>query len=101
MERKVLRQRSVDEEKELAKKEKLLARKVTAILKKETEDLSKEEKDFLEDHDELAENIRAKLSVQVEKKDRMREWEDDLDLLRLVPGSVGFTTAHSRRGERV
>jgi len=80
--RKVLRQRSVDKEKEFARKKKILVSSLTKILKKENKNLTREDKDFLEQHDELAEVIKVKISNRVEHKDRKKEWEDDLDVLR-------------------
>ena len=95
--KKVLRQRSVDKEKEFARKKKVLVGKLTKILKKEKLNLSREDKDFLEQHDELAEAIKIKISNRVEHKDRKKEWEDDLDVLRTKCAKLAEAIKKSKR----
>jgi len=95
--RKVLRQRSVDKEKEFAKKKKTLVTNLTKILKKENVSLTREDKDFLEQHDELAEVIKTKISNRVEHKDRKKEWEDDLDVLRAKCAKLAEAIKKSKR----
>ena len=92
----MLRQRSVDKEKEFAKKKKTLVSSLTKILKKGP-DLTREDKDFLEQHDELAEVIKTKISNRVEHKDRKKEWEDDLDVLRTKCAKLAEAIKKSKR----
>lgn len=95
--KKVLRQRSVDKEKEFARKKKILVSNLTKILKKEKINLTREDKDFLEQHDELAEAIKIKISNRVEHKDRKKEWEDDLDLLKAKCAKLAEAIKKSKR----
>jgi len=95
--RKVLRQRSVDKEKEFARKKKILVSNLTKILKKEKKNLTREDKDFLEQHDELAEVIKTKMSNRIEHKDRKKEWEDDLDVLRSKCAKLAEAIKKSKR----
>jgi len=95
--RKVLRQRSVDKEKEFARKKKVLVSNLTKILKKGVGNLTREDKDFLEQHDELAEVIKVKISNRVEHKDRKKEWEDDLDVLRTKCAKLAEAIKKSKR----
>ena len=80
--RKVLRQRSVDKEKQKAERRKFLADNLRKILKKELENRTREDKDFLEQHKTLAKKIKARITSREEKEDRKKEWEDDLDVLK-------------------
>ena len=80
--RKVLRQRSVDKGKQEKLQKKTLLNNLTKLLKKTGDDLTESDKEFLENHDELVDVIKSKMSDKETKEDRKKEWEDDLLVLR-------------------
>lgn len=80
--RKVLRQRSIDKEKEKAEKRRSLTDSVKKILKKEVENRTDDDKEFLEQNKTIAKKITKNITSREEKEDRKKEWEDDLDVLK-------------------
>ena len=95
--RKVLRQRSVDKEKQKAERRKFLADNLRKILKKEVENRTREDKDFLEQHKTLAKKIKARITSREEKEDRKKEWEDDLDVLKSKCRKLAEAIRRSKR----
>ena len=80
--RKVLRQRSIDKEKEKAEKRRSLTDSVKKILKKDVENRTDDDKEFLEQNKTIAKKITKNITSREEKEDRKKEWEDDLDVLK-------------------
>lgn len=80
--RKALRLRSVDKGKEEKLQKKTLVSNLTKLLKKESDALTESDREFIENHDELVEGIKNKMSDKETKEDRKKEWEDDLVVLR-------------------
>ena len=80
--RKVLRQRSIDKEKEKAEKRRSLTDSVKKILKKDVENRTDDDKEFLEQNKTIAKKITKSITSREEKEDRKKEWEDDLDVLK-------------------
>ena len=80
--RKVLRQRSIDKEKEKAERKKFIADNLRKILKKEVENRTSDDKELLEQHKTLAKKITKNIISRGEKEDRKKEWEDDLEVLK-------------------
>ena len=80
--RKVLRQRSIDKEKEKAEKRRSLTDSVKKILKKDVENRTDDDKEFLEQNKTITKKITKSITSREEKEDRKKEWEDDLDVLK-------------------
>ena len=95
--RKVLRQRSVDKEKQKAERKKFLADNLRKILKKELENRTREDKDFLEQHKTMAKKIKARITSREEKEDRKKEWEDSDDVLKSKCAKLAEAIRRSKR----
>ncbi|XP_023336051.1 catenin alpha [Eurytemora carolleeae] len=95
--RKVLRQRSIDKEAEKAKRQKTLQTTLSKIIKKGDEELTREEVDLLEDNDEIVQGLRARKSKGIEQKDRMKEYEDDMDVLKKKCMKLAEAISRSKR----
>ena len=79
--RAVLRQRSIDKEKQKAERKKFITDNLRKILKKEVENRTKDDKELLEQHKTLAKKINKNILSREEKEDRKREWEDEVEVL--------------------
>ena len=95
--RAVLRQRSIDKEKEKAEKKKFITDNLRKILKKEVENRTKDDKDMLEQHKTLAKKINKNIISREEKEDRKREWEDDTDVLKTKCAKLAEAIRRSKR----
>ena len=83
--RKVLRQRSIDKEKDKKNKEKekrLLAVQLSRILKKSPDVRTAEEVTRLESNKAEVTKIEARFEKEAEARDRLKEYEEDFEVLR-------------------
>ena len=82
--RKVLRQRSVDSVKMLAKRQKSMEQQISKIMKKGRDVRTRDEVDLLEQNPEIVDKLEVRMNKSEERTDRLKEWEEDLDVLRSV-----------------
>ena len=95
--RKVLRQRSIDKEKEKAEKRRSLTDSLRKILKKEVENRTDGDKELLEQNKTLAKKITKNITSREEKEDRKKEWEDDLEVLKTKCVKLAEAIRRSKR----
>lgn len=97
MDKKVLRQRSVDEKAEKVKRRKLLLTKISKLIKKDEEDLTQEDIELLEEHDDIVQDIRVRQEKGIEIKDRLKEWEEEPEELKKKCGRLADAISKSKR----
>lgn len=95
--RKVLRQRSVDSVKVIAKRQKSMEQTISKIVRKTAAVRTTDELQLLKQNPEIAEKVELKRNKVVEQKDRLKEFEDDLVLLREKCAKVADAIKSSRR----
>ena len=95
--RKVLRQRSIDKEKEKAEKRRSLTDSLRKILKKEVENRTDGDKELLDQNKTLAKKITKNITSREEKEDRKKEWEDDLEVLKTKCVKLAEAIRRSKR----
>jgi len=95
--RKVLRQRSVDSGKAIAKRQKSMEQTISKIVRKTASDRTTDEWNLLQENQEMVEKAEVKMNKVEEQKDRLKEFEDDLDVLRKKCAKLAEAIKRSKR----